>query len=849
MLVDLRGAAAQFRFEGRIVGAHRLPVVGQQLQAITIEAGIALGVVQRGQQRVETGLRGQAGKRRNGGIHRIDAGAAGHHQRCDSGTGSVMRMQRNRDGDLVLERPDEFFRRERLEQARHILDVEDVGAHPLQFLAEIDVVLERILVALGIEDVARVAHGGLQHAAVLEHRLHRRTQAGRPVERVEHPEDIDAVFRRKLHETVNHVVGIVGVTDRVGTAQQHLEKNIGDLPAQFLQAFPRAFVQEAHGDVEGGAAPALQRIEVAADVCRGVGNAQQIVAADAGRQERLVRVTHGGIANEQPLLLQHPVGQALGAAFQKDVAGSLGKRFTIADVRHLRLAQVLETQGFLDSRIAVDHSMPDEGEHLGGTVAARRDVEQLRMLIKKGRGADAVQEIGMVDNVAQETDVGLDAAHPELDEHPVHMGGCLTEVQAVGGNLHQQRIVVGRNPRAGIGVAGIQTHTRPGTGAVGFDGAEIGGEVVLRILGADTALNRVAAQGNIALLRNADFRIGEPVAFGDPDLDLHQIAPGDQLGHRMLHLDAGIGFDEVEVLILVQQELHRTRVDIVDRLRDLQGIFTQELALLRRKVEGRRDLDDLLVAALHRAVALEEVHHVAVLVAHDLDFHMLGPLNVLFQKDRRIAERRTRLRSRALQAFQKLLAVAHHPHATSAAAGAGLDDDGITALVGKDQRLLFGRHRFGRAGHDWHTDAGRHLAGRNLVAQAALDIRVGADKGNPCPFAGLGKLGVFRQKAVTGMNGVHTLLARQINDFVNAQIGFHRALAAPHLVGLIRLVAVQRDFILLRIDSQGVDAQRRAGAKDSYRYLAPVGCHDFFEFSNLHPLPLCKKLCHKPAIT
>jgi hypothetical protein len=47
-------------------------------------------------------------------------------------------------------------------------------------------------------------------------------------------------------------------------------------------------------------------------------------------------------------------------------------------------------------------------------------------------------------------------------------------------------------------------------------------------------------------------------------------------------------------------------------------------ARARRPGQHRRGrlFDELLVVALHGAVALAEVHHVAVLVGHELDLHV-----------------------------------------------------------------------------------------------------------------------------------------------------------------------------------------------------------------------------------
>ena len=58
----------------------------------------------------------------------------------------------------ALERLDQLLRGERLEQSRHVLDRQDVSSHPLEFLGQLDVVREGILVALRVEDVAGVSY-------------------------------------------------------------------------------------------------------------------------------------------------------------------------------------------------------------------------------------------------------------------------------------------------------------------------------------------------------------------------------------------------------------------------------------------------------------------------------------------------------------------------------------------------------------------------------------------------------------------------------------------------------------------------------------------------------------------
>ena len=70
-----------------------------------------------------------------------------------------------------------------------------------------------------------------------------------------------------------------------------------------------------------------------------------------------------------------------------------------------------------------------------------------------------------------------------------------------------------------------------------------------------------------------------------------------------------------------------------DGQRARDGLLADVLAHLRRQVRGRRLLDQLLVAPLHRAVALAEVDAVAVRVADELDLGVVRRLEVALDVD------------------------------------------------------------------------------------------------------------------------------------------------------------------------------------------------------------------------
>ena len=98
--------------------------------------------------------------------------------------------------------------------------------------AEPDVVLQRILRALGIEDVAGVAERAFADGVRFLHGLHRGLHVREIVERIEDAEDIHAALGGVLHETGDDVRRIARVADGIRAAQEHLETDVRHALAQ-----------------------------------------------------------------------------------------------------------------------------------------------------------------------------------------------------------------------------------------------------------------------------------------------------------------------------------------------------------------------------------------------------------------------------------------------------------------------------------------------------------------------------------------------------------------------------------------------------------------------------------------
>ena len=240
------------------------------------------------------------------------------------------------------------------------------------------------------------------------------------------------------------------------------------------------------------------------------------------------------------------------------------------------------------------------------------------------------------------------------------------------------------------------------------------------ILGVDAALDRVALAHDVALAER------ELLPGGHADLLLHDVDAGDRLGHRVLDLHARVHLDEEELVVL-EQELERAGAAVADLAARLGAAVADAREQARRDARRGRLLDDLLVAALHRAVALAQPHRVLVLVGEHLDLDVPRRRQEFLHVDGRVAERRLRLAARQRHRGQERRLGVHDAHAAPAAAAGRLDDHRVAdrARDLDDLLRIVGQRALG-SGHARH--AGLHHRGlrAHLVAHQPDRVRSAA---------------------------------------------------------------------------------------------------------------------------
>ena len=141
----------------------------------------------------------------------------------------------------------------------------------------------------------------------------------------------------------------------------------------------------------------------------------------------------------------------------------------------------------------------------------------------------------------------------------------------------------------------------------------------------------------------------------DMDLLLHDVDPCHHFRYRMLHLDAGVHLEEIEIKVLVDEEFDGAGIVVSDLPADPDSGLAHLLPDLRGEGRGGRLFDDLLVPALDRAFTLEQMDHVAVVVAEDLHFDVPGLIDVFFDVNRFVAEIGHRLAAGRFDGFARTL--------------------------------------------------------------------------------------------------------------------------------------------------------------------------------------------------
>src|SRR5690606_38730678 len=194
--------------------------------------------------------------------------------------------------------------------------------------------------------------------------------------------------------------------------------------------------------------------------------------------------------------------------------------------------------------------------------------------------------------------------------------------------FRSERVVV-RKHLVARGDAGVDAHARTARQIDARDAARRRLEVAEHILGVHPRLDRVSARRSSGLIEGRRQR----GALRDLELLEDDVDAADHLGDRMLDLDAGVHLEEARLALRIHEEFERAGPAIRGRAKNLERRASELVADRLGKVRSRRLLDELLKAALDRAVSLREDEPAAASIAEDLHLDVSAAFDVALGED------------------------------------------------------------------------------------------------------------------------------------------------------------------------------------------------------------------------
>ena len=289
----------------------------------------------------------------------------------------------------------------------------------------------------------------------------------------------------------------------------------------------------------------------------------------------------------------------------------------------------------------------------------------------------------------------------------------------------------------------------------------------------------------------------------------------------MFHLQPRVHFHEVE-LAAVEQEFDGPGAQVADLACHHQRRGAQARTQLLGQRGCRRLFDELLMASLRRAVALAQVHEVALAVGKHLHLDVARLRQIALQEQRPVAEGALGEAACGGERRRQFGSVAHDLHALAAAPGRGFDDErqpGALRLAREVLQALLGA---GVPGQHRHAGRAHARLGDDLRTHRGDGRGGGSDENAPRVRARLGELRVLGEEPVARMDGLRPARAGGFDEALDAEITVARR-GGPDPHRLIGFTHVARAGVGVREHRDGAQPQPACGAENAAGYLAAIG--------------------------
>ena len=289
----------------------------------------------------------------------------------------------------------------------------------------------------------------------------------------------------------------------------------------------------------------------------------------------------------------------------------------------------------------------------------------------------------------------------------------------------------------------------------------------------------------------------------------------------MLDLDPRVHLHEEVVALAREQTFDRAGRAIPGRASRVDRDPADPLA--QRVVDRGRGslLDELLMAALDRAVALAEVDHIAVPVGQDLNLDVTGILDEPLDVDGRIGEVLLPLARRGLERTACVVGSVDELHSLPAPSRRRLDDQRVADLLAEHDDALDRSDRLDRARDDRDAGGAHRSAGSGLRPHQLDRGRRRPDPDQAGLLDEAGEPCVLGEEAVAGMNSSRPGAKRGLDEHVAAEVAL-RGRAWADEVRLVGGAHVRAPPVGLRVDGDAAEPELAQGAKDPDRDLAAV---------------------------
>ncbi len=233
-------------------------------------------------------------------------------------------------------------------------------------------------------------------------------------------------------------------------------------------------------------------------------------------------------------------------------------------------------------------------------------------------------------------------------------------------------------------------------------------------------------------------------------------------------------------------------------------------------------LDNLLVAALDRTLALTKVDQVAGGITEHLDFDVARLLQQAFKEDGGVSESCLGLAPGARQLFREVGSIVHFAHTLAATTGGGFDEQGEAGALRLAQQYGVELALSIVAGHSRHVDCLRQLLGGDLGSHQAHSISRWADEDDASLLARLDEGDIFGEEAVARMNSLGTAAPGNVDDSIDAQVALccRRGANVVSLVGLLNMASMT---VSIGVDGYRLHSHFTAGCYDAKGYLPAIG--------------------------